>query len=567
MRCLFARRSSSARSWANVTLLFLAGLVAGLLPARAQASTLVSTGAVWKYHDQNIDLGIAWRDLNYDDSAWLGGPGPLGGGDPHIATTVNYGPAAARIPTVYYRKTFVVNSASAFQNLTVRLLRDDGAIIFLNGNLLLADGANAGALHAEFALQTVDLANETTYFETTHSTAGLVDGTNILAVASKQVAASSSDLGFDLELLGTIDNTPPTLVNQDPPPGSVQTELSFVTVTFNKPVQGVNAADLLINNQPATNVVVINPREFTFRFPPPATGVVQIAWAPGHGIVDTTPLMNAFVAQGWNYTLDPNASILPIAVISEFLADNGSGVRDEDGTRSDWIELFNSGTVEVNLDGWFLTDNFAAPTFWRFPAVVVQPGKYLLVWASDKNRVNPLAPLHTNFKLAKTAGGYLALLNAETNVVSVFTNYPAQTTDISYGRDRLDPNLVGYFTTPTPGAQNSTSGSGFVAEPTASVPSGVYTNASITVSLVVPPNSTVRYTMDGSVPTNSSAIYSAPFMFSTNTILKARAFPNSGSLFPSAVAGRNYLFLDDTTRNFTSRLPILIMSTGGRAIP
>ncbi len=556
---------SARRGLTNVALFFLT--CAALFSARGQSTTLVPAGSSWKYHDQNIDLGTSWRALNYDDSAWLAGPGPLGGGDAHIVTPVNFGAASARIPTVYYRKTFVVNSPGAFQNLTVRLLRDDGAIVFLNGTLLLADGANPTAGHAEFATQTVDNANETTYFVTTHSTAGLVQGTNVIAVASKQAAATSSDLGFDLELTATIDTTPPTIVNQDPSANSLQSELRFVTVTFDKPVQNVDAADLLINNQPATNVAVVNPREFTFYFPQPATGLVQVAWAAAHGITDTTPSTNAFVAQGWNYTLDPNASAAPSVVISEFLADNGSGVRDEDGTRSDWIELFNSGTVEVNLDGWFLTDSVTTPTTWRIPAVVLQPGRYLLVWASDKNRVNPLGALHTNFKLSKSAGSYLALLNAQTNVVSVFTNHPAQSTDISYGRDRLDPNLVGFFTTPTPGAQNSTSGPGFVGEPLASVPSGVFTNSSITVSLVVPSNAVVRYTLDGSVPTNSSAIYAGPFTFATNTILKARAFPMSGSQFPSAVVGRNYLFLDDTTRSFTSRLPIMIMSTAGRSIP
>jgi len=57
-------------------------------------------------------------------------------------------------------------------------------------------------------------------------------------------------------------------------------------------------------------------------------------------------------------------------------------------------------------------------------------------------------------------------------VVSFFTNYPAQVVDNSYGRDRVDPNLVGFFAIPTPGAQNSTKGLGFAPDPVFSVESG-----------------------------------------------------------------------------------------------
>src|SRR5258705_11575809 len=90
---------------------------------------------------------------------------------------------------------------------------------------------------------------------------------------------------------------------------------------------------------------------------------------------------------------------------------------------------------------------------------------YLRVWASSKNRTNPLGPLHTNFKLAKEAGNFLALVDAQTNIVSAFDPYPAQTQDISYWRDRIDPNLVVYFTTPTPGAPNSSGAIGLRSGP------------------------------------------------------------------------------------------------------
>ncbi|HWN94785.1 MAG TPA: lamin tail domain-containing protein, partial [Methylomirabilota bacterium] len=55
--------------------------------------------------------------------------------------------------------------------------------------------------------------------------------------------------------------------------------------------------------------------------------------------------------------------------ISEFLASNNGGLTDEDGDTSDWIEIFNSGTNTVNMNGWFLTDSAANLTKWRIPAI------------------------------------------------------------------------------------------------------------------------------------------------------------------------------------------------------
>src|SRR5262249_15431261 len=151
-------------------------------------------------------------------------------------------------------------------------------------------------------------------------------------------------------------------------------------------------------------------------------------------------------------------------------------------------------------DRWFLTQTPTDLTTWQFPSGMptLQPGSYLLVWASAKNRTNALAPLHTNFKLDK-AGGYLALVDASTNVVSVFASYPPQFTDVSYGRDVVDPNLTGYFNTPTPRAQNSITGTGFAAEPVFSLDNGIYTNDSLTLTLSAS-SGTIRYTLNGLLP-------------------------------------------------------------------
>src|SRR5262249_44108722 len=134
--------------------------------------------------------------------------------------------------------------------------------------------------------------------------------------------------------------------------------LTSISVVFSENVAGVNASDLLINNNPATSLSGAA-NVYTFSFTQPPTGVVQVAWAAGHGITDLAAPPNAFAGGNWLYTLDPNAVVGSGPVISEFLAHNASGpgaLLDEDGDSSDWIEIENVGNATANLLDWSLTD-------------------------------------------------------------------------------------------------------------------------------------------------------------------------------------------------------------------
>src|SRR5262249_27972815 len=142
------------------------------------------------------------------------------------------------------------------------------------------------------------------------------------------------------------------------------------------------------------------------------------------------------------------------------------------------------------------------------------------------------APLHTNFKLNKS-GGYLALSDPQTNVVSEFAPaYPPQLTDVSYGRPEYATNFIGFFSAPTPGKPNSSSGAGFAPEVKFS-PSGRTFLAPFTLSLSADAtNAVIRYVLvtnrvtaaGTNVPTASSSIYTGPLTISNTTQVRARAF-------------------------------------------
>ena len=133
-------------------------------------------------------------------------------------------------------------------------------------------------------------------------------------------------------------------------------------------------------------------------------------------------------------------SRVPLAadlLISEFMAVNQSGLKDEDGDVSDWIEIFNSGGQEVDLKGWHLTDDPDQLRKWEFPAVELGPGRGLVVFASNKDRDAAGAELHTNFRLSSD-GEYLALVSPDgSTIVDQYDPYPQQYADVSYGPEQL----------------------------------------------------------------------------------------------------------------------------------
>ena len=120
--------------------------------------------------------------------------------------------------------------------------------------------------------------------------------------------------------------------------------------------------------------------------------------------------------------------------ISEFLARNDRVLDDEDGDSSDWIEIRNDSEAVASLQGYFLTDDPLDLTKWQFPNVGLAAGETLIVFASNKDRIDPARILHTNFRLGSAVGGYLALVEPDgATLACVYEDYPEQFEDISYG--------------------------------------------------------------------------------------------------------------------------------------
>ena len=130
-------------------------------------------------------------------------------------------------------------------------------------------------------------------------------------------------------------------------------------------------------------------------------------------------------------------------VISEFMASNSSGLKDEDGDSSDWIEIWNVSGGPGDLQGYHLTDDSEDLTKWTFAKAPFNNEGYMVIFASGKDRNGPLDELHTNFKISSSGDGYLALVEPDgITVVSEYKNYSKQFEDISYGSGYGDPEDV-----------------------------------------------------------------------------------------------------------------------------
>ncbi|TAL06175.1 MAG: metallophosphoesterase family protein [Verrucomicrobia bacterium] len=163
----------------------------------------IPAGALWKYHDDGTDLGTNWISPAYNDSTWAAGFAQLGFGDGDEATVINGGPSGARYMTTYFRRAFTVADPSPIQALEFRQVRDDGTVIYLNGVELFRSNMDPGPVTFSTAASTsVTGADESAVYTNRVWVAGLLTGTNVIAVELHQINPDSSDLSFELEVSG-----------------------------------------------------------------------------------------------------------------------------------------------------------------------------------------------------------------------------------------------------------------------------------------------------------------------------------------------------------------------------
>jgi|GEM_PF-828065 len=283
------------------------------------------------------------------------------------------------------------------------------------GGCVMTFDARAGGASVAGATGTLTLASNPANYTAVSSTVTLKNAAGLGAANGQQISLHISSTGdqVNIDQVSATIAFPPVInsLTASPQPAAAGQQ---VTVSWD--VAGASSLTFNGSNVTGQTSAVITA---------PATPASYTLTATnGDGAAAASVLVDVTPAQ-----LDLNSGVF----ISEVMADNVSGLTDEDGERHDWIELTNDTGALADLAGWTLTDERAVPDKWTFPAVAVPPGGHLLVWASGKNRAAAGQPLHTNFRL-DADGEYLALHDSTGARRSAFsTGLPAMPPDVSYG--------------------------------------------------------------------------------------------------------------------------------------
>lgn len=186
----------------------------------------------------------------------------------------------------------------------------------------------------------------------------------------------------------------------------------------------------------------------------------------------------------------------------------------------DCIELYNNSDFEVDLNGMYLTDKLDNPRKWQFTHPTILPAKgYLVIYATGNENGRT-----ANFKLSKS-GESLGLYSNSGKLIDSVT-FPKQVTDHSYGRYPDGDASFYYFAEPSIGSTNksdTTRQHTQLNPPWFSGGFGLWNQIS-SLSMLAQENETIHYTLDGSIPTSASEIYTEPIPVYKTTVVSARTF-------------------------------------------
>lgn len=275
----------------------------------------------------------------------------------------------------------------------------------------------------------------------------------------------------------------------------------------------------------------------------------------------------------WRYFIghhEPSGIVVDTKLVTQpFTAPPGKEEDYEDPQEArDWIELRNAGATAVSLTGWSLTDNVSQPAKWAFPTGTSIPaGGCLMVMCDLRQEANGASTanyLHTSFKL-EASGGTVALFNGATQVDAV--TYPTgQNAHTTFGRSPTDGTSLVFLESGTPGTANAgTERVARAAEPLMSVPGGFYATAQTVALTCATSGATIRYTLDGSDPVETSTAYTVPLTAAfindkTGVVIRARAF--ASGMVPSTITTQTYLIAQNAA---IKTLPAMLLSaTDGR---
>jgi hypothetical protein len=231
-------------------------------------------------------------------------------------------------------------------------------------------------------------------------------------------------------------------------------------------------------------------------------------------------LINEFIANNLNWNFDEYGLL-----INEFIANNLNWNFDEYGDFDDWIEIYNASDKRIDITDFYFTDDIADLTKWRLPAGVdsemtILPGDFLLLWADDESWQGAR---HLGFRLS-SSGEFIALIDSNGTTIIDSITFGEQYANISFGRHPDSTDDWRYFDQPTPETENNQGFLGVVSGPQLSLSSGLYNGPQSAAPSVNDPEAEIRYTRDGSIPSQGSELFGTDILIDSSTVIRISAF-------------------------------------------
>lgn len=338
----------------------------------------INFGDTWKYNDNGVNLGTAWRASNYNDASWDSGPGLFGFEpqvvpSPGIQTPFN-NPRENNpyFKTYYLRKEFTYNGPLNGVSISIDTILDDGAGFWLNGQWLDGIGVTSSATFTTDASRTVSDASQEDAIITS-SNPNLVQGVNVLAVEVHQTNNNSSDVVFGARFNISAPSAPGIVINEVLPAGAGTGFVEFYNPTgsdidiggWHLSSNPSNLSSFQIPgslNVPAGGLASVGYTESGL----PLTNPISVYLTEDDGTTVANAISTTLTLDGrslgrkpegsgsWFLFTDPsqdsaNASANELATLLSINEVHFDALGD-----IDWIELYNSGGSTVNTNGLFL---------------------------------------------------------------------------------------------------------------------------------------------------------------------------------------------------------------------
>jgi len=233
-------------------------------------------------------------------------------------------------------------------------------------------------------------------------------------------------------------------------------------------------------------------------------------------------------------------------VINEYSSSNLYEYVDNYQMEEDWIELYNTSNVSVDISGYALSDKIDNPTKWVIPGgTVIGANGYIAFWCSGRDE-NYEGNYHTNFTLKQTRSNPEHVVFSDMDGI-IINEFELEKTQLNHSMARY-PNGSGelkIFTSPTKGDENT--GSSYTAyadAPEMSLDAGFYYGSQELELLTYEPNASIRYTTNGNVPYFASTLYSGPISLSNTQIVKAMVIVSDPQILPSFITFSTF-FIDE----------------------